>query len=472
MTDAAGDPWYRRDGQIVLGATVRALGAFPSGWRFPGAHHDPSADPRAIKRVALEAERHGLDYLFLGDWLSTHAELEYTDPYLIARTDPLSTASFLAAVTKKIGLIATVSVVHSEPYAIARAAAAIDLLSAGRFGLNLTVSTDLFAAANFGRATPLSDETPFATAREYVHILRGLWDTIPPDAFLGNAASGRLLERSKISRLDHVGADYAVAGPLNALRPPQGHVPLMHAGLSANSREFAAELADIHFVAPSSLGDAVRLYRDIKQRATELGRAASELTIVAPILPIVATSREEAWALYDELVTLVPLDDGGPHAAELGLPRQRSIPDLTRLIGQPLTRPALHQVVTPEAAARFNAAGQRLLEVVRARSGRTVGGPRGVNYRHLLVANLPSAPIIVGSAADIADYLEKWYRASAVDGFNVLSAFLHEQFESFTRLVVPELRARGLFRDSYTSKTLRGHLGSPVPGPSVRSRVR
>ena len=60
--------------------------------------------------------------------------------------------------------------------------------------------------------------------------------------------------------------------------------------------------------------------------------------------------------------------------------------------------------------------------------------------------------------------MERWFRAGAVDGFGVLSAFLHEQFESFTRLVVPELVRRGLVRDEYTSSTLRGHLGSAVPG--------
>ncbi|MCU1404216.1 MAG: xenobiotic compound monooxygenase subunit [Glaciihabitans sp.] len=464
--------WYERDGQIVLGAVIRSLGAFSSGWRYPGAHRDPAEDPKALKRVAIEAEKHGLDYLFLGDWLSTHAELEYSDPYLIARLDPFSAAGYLAAVTKRIGIVATASVVHSDPFSVARAAASIDHLSGGRFGLNLTVGTDLFAASNFGRSTPINDERPFGTAEEFVAVLRGLWDTFPADAFKGDAETGRLLDRSRISRLDHVGHDYAVAGPLNALRPVQGHVPLMHAGMSPNSREFAAALADIHVIAPSSLGDSVQQYRLVKARVVELGRRPDELSIVTPILPIVAATREEAWQVYDDLVALVQLEDAATEPGGPRLPNQRRIDDLMRLVGLPLVRPRLEQVVSAESAARLNAVGQRLLEIVRVRSGRIVGSTRPVTWRHLLVAHLPGSPIIVGSAADVADHLEEWFRASAVDGFHVLSAFLHEQFEAFTRLVVPELRSRGLVRGRYASSTLRGHLGAParpLPLPPTES---
>ena len=41
--------------------------------------------------------------------------------------------------------------------------------------------------------------------------------------------------------------------------------------------------------------------------------------------------------------------------------------------------------------------------------------------------------------ADRVDDFERRFRSRAVDGFNVLSAFLGEQFSVFTELVVPEL---------------------------------
>lgn len=449
---------------LVLSAMVRTLGAFPSGWRYPGAHNDPAKDAEALKRVAKAAEKAGFDFLFLGDWLSTDTDLEFSDPHLLSRADSLSTASYLAAATRRIGIVGTVNVAHSEPYATARAAASIDRLSHGRFGLNLTVGTDARGAANFGKAGYAPEFDRFEVADEYVQVLHGLWDGWDDKAFVHDAASGALIDRSLVATLDHVGRSYAVAGPLNVQRPVQGHVPLMHAGTSRRAREFSAESADIYLVATATLEEATSLYAETKQRVAAFGRPAESLSIVAPLLPVVGETRAEAYEVYDKLVQLFQVDDGTDTAAKLGLPTNRSAQSLRQLVGLPLADRGIDDVVTVPTAARFNDTGRRLLDVVADRSGRRVGGARPVTYRHLLVAHLVRSPLVVGSAEDIADHMERWFLAGAVDGFGVLSAFLHEQFESFTRLVVPELVRRGLVRDEYTSSTLRGHLGSAVPG--------
>jgi hypothetical protein len=75
---------------LIVGAMVRTLGAYPSGWRHPGAHADPRADAAILARIARLAEDADLDYLFFGDWLATGADLEFRDPYLLARIDPVS----------------------------------------------------------------------------------------------------------------------------------------------------------------------------------------------------------------------------------------------------------------------------------------------------------------------------------------------------------------------------------------------
>ncbi|MCU1649832.1 MAG: monooxygenase, partial [Pseudonocardia sp.] len=41
-------------------------------------------------------------------------------------------------------------------------------------------------------------------------------------------------------------------------------------------------------------------------------------------------------------------------------------------------------------------------------------------------------------------------------------------FEEFVRMVVPILRARGVFRSEYTGNTLRDHLGLARPGNPAR----
>lgn len=457
-----GQPATLRTGQLVLGVMVRTLGAFPSGWRVDGAHKNPATDPQALKRLAREAEKAHLDYLFFGDWLSTSVDLEFTDPYLLSRIDPVSAVGFLASVTSRIGLIATVNTGTTEPYAVARTAASLDAVTGGRVALNLTVGTDPRADANFG-GTRRQSVNGYDLADEYVDILRGLWDSWADDAFVRKPQLGALIDRSRVAALDHVGRSFQVAGPLNAPRPVQGHVPVVHSGASPRAREFGAVNSDLHVAASPSIREAVALYRDLKTKASLAGRDPATITVVAPILPIVGRTRAEAWAVYDRLVTLLPVDDGSRESASLELPPQRTAFALRQLIGVPLLDRQLDHVVSPSDAERFNAVGRRLLQVVADRAGRTIGGERSVTYRHLLAVHLVPAPIIVGSPSDIADYFEAWFRAGAVDGFHVQSAYLHEQFEAFTRLVVPELRARGLFRSEYSSKTLREHLGSPRP---------
>jgi alkanesulfonate monooxygenase SsuD/methylene tetrahydromethanopterin reductase-like flavin-dependent oxidoreductase (luciferase family) len=453
-----------RGGTVVLGTAVRTLGAFPSGWRVEGAHRDPAGDPQALKRLAKEAERAHLDYLFFGDWLSSNLDLEFTDPYLLGRIDPLSAAGFLASSTNRIGLVATVNTSYSDPFTIARSAASIDHLSGGRFGLNLAVGAEPRADANHAPSSPGANRHDVAA--EYLAVLNGLWDSWADDAVVADAGGGALIDRSKIAPLDHEGRHFRVAGPALGLRPVQGHVPIVHSDVSPRAREFAAEHAELHVVSPSGLGEGVELVREIHTAVAAHGRDADSVTVVVPLLPIVAETREAAWQLYDRLVELVPVDEGAGHRRNdglPGLPPHRTAAAIRRFVGVPLLDRELGDPVSLGDAERFNPAGGRLLETVRRRSGRTPGGARPTDYRQLLVAHLFPAPLVVGSASDVADHIETWFRAGAADGFTVQSAYLHEQFEAFTRQVVPILVERGLFRADYETKTLRGHLGSARP---------
>lgn len=52
--------------RLIIGAMVRAIGAYPSGWRYPGAHRDPLGDAAVLRRTAELAEEARLDYLFFG----------------------------------------------------------------------------------------------------------------------------------------------------------------------------------------------------------------------------------------------------------------------------------------------------------------------------------------------------------------------------------------------------------------------
>jgi hypothetical protein len=68
----------------------------------------------------------------------------------------------------------------------------------------------------------------------------------------------------------------------------------------------------------------------------------------------------------------------------------------------------------------------------------------------------------VGSPTTVADRIQEWFEAGAIDGLNI-HVTVPSAFARFTDEVLPILRERGLFRSAYESDTLRGNLGLPVP---------
>ena len=53
---------------------------------------------------------------------------------------------------------------------------------------------------------------------------------------------------------------------------------------------------------------------------------------------------------------------------------------------------------------------------------------------------------IIGTPADVADFMENWVATDACDGFNVLPPYFNGGLADFVDLVVPELQRRGIYR--------------------------
>lgn len=450
-------------GPLIVGAMVRTLGAYPSGWRHPGAHSDPHTDAEVLRRVARLGEDAGLDYLFFGDWLATGPDLEYRDPYLLARIDPLSAVLYLAGVTERIGLIATVNSTYADPYATARATASLDLLTGGRAGINLVTGAEPRAAANHGRDAHADNTARYDRAEEFVSALRLLWESWDEDAWIADTAAGVLIDPERLRAAAFAGEHVRVEGPLNAARPPQGHLPLVHAGTSPRSRALAAVEADLALIAAPTLASAVDARVELRGLAEASGRDPDTLKVIVPVLPVVAESDAAARAIVDRLLMLVPIDDGGHNRDRVAFPPNRSLGSFLDAAGVPGDDPARSAAVddtVPSATARaFADAGANTLRLVQDRAGRRAG--IDLTWRHLIAAYAVPAAFVVGGPAAIADHFELWRDEGAADGFNVLSAFQPAQFEAFTTLAAPELRRRGLLGRSGASLRDRLSLGAP-----------
>jgi FMN-dependent oxidoreductase (nitrilotriacetate monooxygenase family) len=458
--------------RLIIGAMVRAIGAYPSGWRYPGAHRDPRDDAAVLRRTAEVAEAARLDFLFFGDWLATGHDLEFRDPYLVARVDPLSAITYLAAVTERIGLIATANTSYADPYTLARATASVDLLSAGRAGLNLATGTEPRGAENHGRDVGGDNASRYDRAVEFEQVLRRLWDSFEDEAIVADAAAGVYLDPTRLHTTDFHGEHLSVAGPLNVTRPVQGHLPLVHAGTSPRAKLFAAQSADLALVAVNGIEHAIAIREELRSLAFESGRDDRTLKVIAPVLPIIGETREHAQSIADELSELVQIAEDWPDGPPAVFPANRSLAQLSTLVGLDVSGLSPDRAVTPSLVASFSAAGQELVEIVAERTGRSPSGQRPSTLRHLVVAASVNASIVVGSAVEVAAEFEAWGEAGAVDGFNVLSAVQPAQFEAFARGVVPELQRRGVFPTRYEGETLRDHLGLGRPGNvHVGSRV-
>jgi FMN-dependent oxidoreductase (nitrilotriacetate monooxygenase family) len=363
-----------------------------------------------------------------------------------ARSDqfePLTLLSALAAVTERIGLIATASTSFNEPYNIARKFASLDQISGGRAGWNLVTSSGDGEAENFNLLKHIDHALRYERAAEFHQVVTGLWDSWEDDAFLRDKESGQYFDPAKLHVLNHKGKHFSVRGPLNVSRSPQGQPVIVQAGASEAGRDLAARTAEVVFVAHQTFDEARGFYADLKGRAAAYGRAAGEIRIMPGIFPVVAPTRAEAEEKFRRLQELIPTVVG------VGL--------LSQLVGFDLA-PFPVDGPLPELPPTNGAKSRQQLMVDLARRD-------GLSIRqtYLRIAGARGHLQVVGSVSEIADLMESWFRDGGADGFNIMSPAHPAGLGDFIELLLPELRRRGLFRSEYQGRTLREHLGLRRP---------
>lgn len=84
-----------------------------------------------------------------------------------------------------------------------------------------------------------------------------------------------------------------------------------------------------------------------------------------------------------------------------------------------------------------------------------------LTVRELLYANGGGHQQVVGTPEEIADTVETWVQAGAVDGSNLMIDAFPTGLEDVVEHVVPLLRKRCLFQHEYAGDTLRTNLGLP-----------
>lgn len=420
----------------------------PSGisigsWRRPDSTSDQLLGPDLITRVAQQCERAGFDALFLADNVSTGPDdfrqaLNYP-------LEPMTVLGALAAVTSKIGLIATGSTSFIEPYNLARMMATIDHLSGGRAGWNIVTSVS--GAHNFSTEMLPHDER-YRQAEEYMQVVTGLWDSWKDDAILQDKEAGLWADPSRISPIDYQGEFFQVAGPLNVARSPQGHPVFAQAGSSPAGMGFATRWADLVFTPQPTLEGAQAFYAALKRQIADAGRDPSTVRVLPGFVPIIADTEAEAKKLQSDLLDLIDYESGRADLQRFIAPVDVSDLELDAPI------PA-ERLVHPDQVETGRTKYRQLWELA-------VGG---ATLRDLVrvKASLSDHAGVVGTAEQAADVMEQYFTQGGADGFMIIPPYMPGGLDAITEQLVPVLKERGLFRREYVGSTLRENLGLERP---------
>ncbi len=431
---------------IHLNLFIYARGHHEAAWKHPMAPNRQALDIDHIVECAKKAEAACMDSIFFADTLSLAPDSNRTGRMYL---DPFTTCGAIAMATSRIGLIATASTTHSEPYNIARMFSSLDHVSKGRAGWNIVTSFSIAGANNFGSTGRLSHAERYDKAEEFVQVAKALWDSWTDDAIVDNREAGLYYRSERVQPIDHHGRYYDVAGPMNVPRCPQGWPVLVQAGSSDTGKDFAARHGEAVFTAHMTKSTAQAFYQDLKARVVAAGRPADQCVILPGISMIIGSTEADAKRMEQELNELADVETSLSRLSQ-------------RFDGHDFSHIPLDQKLT---TADFPDPAEN--QASRGRTELIVGAVEreGLTMRQLLgkLAGARGHFVMAGTPEQVADTIEDWVDTGAADGFNVMPLLLPHMLNVFADEVVPILQRRGRFRTAYEGTTLRDHYGLNRP---------
>jgi FMN-dependent oxidoreductase (nitrilotriacetate monooxygenase family) len=413
------------------------------GWRHPEATLDDILDPARYQHIARVLEAAKFDGCFFADLFGLYdVHQGGFDAYVrrggqISYLDPTVVLPVMAAVTKNLGLGATLSTTFHTPYHLARWLGSLDAMSGGRVAWNVVTSATDLEAQNAGMTELPPRGERYDRADEVLEACFALWNSWDEDAMVRDKTSGIMSDPAKVHYANYEGRWIKTRGPLSIPRSPQGRPVILQAGSSDRGREFAARWAEAVFTIQRGEAEMRDFYTDMKSRVQAQGRAP-ETCVILPAISVVlgettSIARERAAYLNslidDELILASASSNLGADVTKVDSPQT-----LARLQGNQGiqgSQDVLEQVMKAEGVTFKEAVSKR-------REGREM----------------------VGTASEIADRLQTMFESGICDGFVLTPTMFPGMFEQFCRSVVPELQRRGLFRTEYSGRTLRENLCS------------
>jgi len=384
--------------RLITAIEIDGAGGDPAAWR------GSEVDPRAILtgelavRAVQRAEAAGVDIATFVDALEAPDDVA---DRVSVRLDGLGLAARVAPATKRIGLLPTITVTHTEPFHVQASVATLDYVSGGRGGWIADVSTSAEAAAVVGRRDPAPAAETWREARYVVDVSRRLWDSWEDDAIIRDASTGRFIDRDKLHYVDFESPTLSIKGPSIVPRPPQGH-PITAVRVSTpEALDAAAEAEVVLLPGTEELGERVAA---IRARANAAGIGGARGAVGAA---------------------------GRTAAGAAGAGRAGAASGVAAVVG-PRVLVSVAVVIDEDVVA----------------AARRADGALQLDY--------------IGGVERLADLIGEW-REAGVDGVQLRPASLELDVPVIAERLIPLLRARKLVGTADRGGTLRGRLGLRRP---------
>ena len=376
--------------------------------------------------------------------------------------DPMLLVSAMAAVTEHLGFGVTAGTAYEHPYPFARRMTTLDHLTNGRVGWNVVTGYLPSAARNMGHDDQLEHDQRYDVADEYLEVTYKLWEgSWEDDAVIRDREAGVFTDPAKVHEIGHYGEHFTVPGIHISEPSPQRTPVIYQAGASPRGVAFAAGNAEAIFVAAPTktvLAGTVKRIRDALEAA---GRDRYSAKIYTLLTIITDETSEKAQAKYEDYLQYAS-DEGALVFMSGWMGIDLSQFDLDEPLGNVKSN-AIQSTVANFQQADDDGREWKVRDIARLGN---IGG---------------LGPRVVGSAEEVADFLQDWVEETDVDGFNLAYAITPGTFEDVVEFIVPELQRRGVYQTEYTPGTLRQKLhgrGDRLPaehrgaGFSLRSGAR
>ncbi|MDQ7876845.1 LLM class flavin-dependent oxidoreductase [Microbacterium sp. QXD-8] len=304
--------------QVHLAIALERAGWHPAAWREASARPRDLTSPAYWRDLLRTADDAGIALATIEDALSLTDRFESTDALrrdrVRGRLDAVLIASYAAPLTRRIGLVPTVTTAHPEPFHVATGIQTLDFTSRGRAGVRLVAGASAAERANFGRRTSGVDAIPvsgrvedspeivaaFREAGEFADVVSRLWDSWQDDAIIRDAATGRFVDAARVHNIEFEGEFFSITGASIVPRSPQGRPLLTVLAHQTVPYRLAAEHADLVYVTPHDDAGLAGIRSELDAAADEL-RTGAPLRVYADLLVLVEDTEAAARSAAERL---------------------------------------------------------------------------------------------------------------------------------------------------------------------------